>query len=476
MQEIPQLKALAGCEKRGRANVYMYALICAGLVTMTAPLAWAQASLINDAQQLLAAGNAKQAFTNLAGAQNIPQNLNNPEFNYLLGVAALDSLKYDEAIVAFERVLAVRRNHAGALLDLGRAYFHAGSFDLSETTLLSLKRANPPEAARATIDRYLAAIREKRTQTTKKFSLWGEAQLGYDTNVTGVPVDFTSAVLSAFNLAGVSPTGNAIKRRAPFLGGAVGADYLQPISAEWAAQLGAEARGRGYQKETLFNSLNGDLRAALNWTREQNRIVLNASGSAFKQKADAPGDPKPTNDRNSASLGAEYRYAITPKNQLSAGFTSLRVRFNDNPVEDFNANQVSAGWLKQFDGRGSPLIQLSTYFSRDKANNKLADGVSDKSKRVAGFRTYAQTNMTENLNLFAVVGYTGRNDAKAFARATEVEFGRDRLADISLGANWRFSPACNLHAQWQGSRNNSNIAIYDYTRHEVSSAIRCDAQ
>lgn len=436
--------------------------------------AWAQPKLIGEAEALLAKGDAKQAFVILAEAQD--KNLDNPQFNYLLGVAALDSLKYTEAIIALERVLAAVPKHAGARLDLGRAYFHAGSMDLAESTFLSLKRASPPEAARATIERYLTAIREKRASSAKKLSIWGETQLGYDTNVTGVPVDFTSAVESAFAIPGVSPTGNAIKRRAAFFAAGLGGDYRMPLSTEWAAQLTAEGRGRAYQKETLFNLLNADLRAAAIWTREQNRLTFTAGGATYKQKADAPGEPKPTNDRTSASVGAEYRYAITPQNQLSIGGTSLRIRFPDNNIEDFNANQLSLGWLRQFEGARAPLIQLSGYTSRDRALRTLADGESDKSKRVSGARAYGQLSMSEKLNLFTVLGYTTRNDDKAFARATEIEFGRDRLADFSLGANWRFTPKCNLHAQWQASRNSSNIAIYDYSRHEVSSAIRCEIQ
>ena len=117
-----------------------------------------------------------------------------------------------------------------------------------------------------------------------------------------------------------------------------------------------------------------------------------------------------------------------------------------------------------------------SYFSRDEAVRKLADGVSDKSKRVGGLRSYYQYSLTEKLSLYNGLGFTSRRDQSAFSRATEIEFGRDRLADITLGVNWRFQPKCAMRAQWFGSRNDSNIAIYDYTRNEVSSNIRCDFQ
>ena len=88
------------------------------------------AKVMSDAQQLLAAGNPKQAYMILVAEQNTLSGKR--EFDYLLGVAALDSGKIDEAIIAFERVLAEKSNDAGALMDLGRAYFSAGSMDLAD--------------------------------------------------------------------------------------------------------------------------------------------------------------------------------------------------------------------------------------------------------------------------------------------------------------------------------------------------------
>ncbi|HEX7465071.1 MAG TPA: tetratricopeptide repeat protein, partial [Usitatibacter sp.] len=84
--------------------------------------------MLENARRLLAAGNPKQAYAELSAVQDKMTGM--PEFDYLLGVAALDSGKTEDAIIAFERVLAVVPNHAGAQMDLARAYYATGSFDL----------------------------------------------------------------------------------------------------------------------------------------------------------------------------------------------------------------------------------------------------------------------------------------------------------------------------------------------------------
>ena len=432
----------------------------------------ANPALYRDARQLLEASNPKQALMILIAEQD--KLAGNPEFDYLLGVAALDSGKTDDAIIAFERVLQVEPNNAGARLDLARAYFNHGAMDLAQANFLELKASNPPPAAMIAIEKYLAAIRARRTQRANVFSAWGETAIGYDSNITGVPADFTSAVQSAFNLAGVNPTGNSIKRKAPYLAAAVGADYTHALTTSWAAFIGGEARGRAYRREGDFNSVSGEARAGALWTTGPQQLRLTAGYNRFNQEGLAPGEPKPTNDRSTALVAADYRYALNERQQWSVGLTGSRVKFLTNNIEDFDAATVTAGFVQAFERKGSPVLQVTSFYSRDEAVRKLADGVSDKSKRVAGARGYFQYSLTDNLAWFNGLGFSMRRDESAFARATAIEFGRDRLADLTLGVTWRFQPKCSMRAQWFASRNDSNIAIYDFTRHEVSSTIRCD--
>ena len=450
---------------------FIFGLVTAPLLLWSMSV-FANPALLQDARQLLAASNPKQAYMILLAQET--QLAGNVEFDYLLGVAALDSGKIDEAIIAFERVLQTEPKNAGARLDLARAYFTAGAMDLAQANFLELKASNPPPAALIAIDKYLAAIRERRTQTTNNFSAWGETALGYDSNITGVPTDFTSAVASAFNLTGISPTGNSIKRKAPYLAAAVGADYAYALKAGWAAFVGGEARGRAYRHEGDFNSISGEARVGTSWAGGPQQLRLTGGYNRFKQDGLAPGEPKPTNDRSTALVAADYRYALNARQQLSFGLAGTRVKFLSNNIEDFDAATVTAGFLQAFERKGSPVLQVNAFYSRDQAVRKLADGVSDKSKRVIGARSYFQYSLTDKLAWFNSLGFSRRSDQSAFARATEIEFGRDRLADLTLGVNWRFQPKCSLRAQWFASRNDSNIAIYEYTRHEVSSTVRCD--
>src|SRR3546814_19662724 len=61
--------------------------------------------------------------------------IGDPEFDYQLGMAALDAGRYGEAVIALQRVLAVQPNNAPARAELARAYALAGDIDTARAEI-----------------------------------------------------------------------------------------------------------------------------------------------------------------------------------------------------------------------------------------------------------------------------------------------------------------------------------------------------
>ncbi len=434
----------------------------------------ADPALIEKARQLLNQGNPKQAYMELVGSQD--RLAGNIDFDYVFGVASLDAGKLDDAIIAFERVLAVNPNHAGAQMDLARAYFAAGSYDLAEAAFRSLAAANPPPAAQQTITRYLEAIATRRRQTTAGWLGYTELQIGYDSNITGVPTDFGAAAQQSFGIVGIEATGNSVKRDAGFGNAAAALDYHHPLSRGWALYGGGEAKLRGYVGESKYNSAALEARGGATLNDGPQQWKLSASYQHFEQDGEAPGEPRPTNDRRTANAGVDWKYALDPKTQVGLGLQVARVRFPTNDVEDFDQLLLAASWLKSFETKGVPLLYASVFASDDRAVNKLPDGETEKSKNLAGLRTYAQYSLSPKLNVFNGLGFVMRRDKDAFARSTTVEKGKDKFGEFLVGVNWQFRKDCAVRSQLAYTRNDSNISIYDFNRSEVSTAVRCEIQ
>ena len=432
----------------------------------------ADAQVIERANALIKAGNAKQAYSDLIVLQD--KHSGEPAFDYVLGLAALDSGRIDDAIIAFERVLAVQPNHAGAQMDLARAYYAAGSFDLAEAAFKQLQALNPPPAARAAIARYLDAIQARKQQLQPGWSMWSELGLGYDSNITAVPRDFGAAAQQSFNLAGIEATGNAVKRSAAFAQGLLGGEYVRPLSAGWSLFGGGDLRARGYHHETDFNTYSGEARfgGSRNAGADQWRFM--GSYLEFRQKGDAPGDPQPTNDRRMGGVAVDWRRSLDPRTQVSLGAQLNTVRFPTNNVEDFDQVYLQGSYLHSFERKGVPLVYLTAFVTNDRARNTLPDGVTTKSKNLAGLRGLLQYVTTPSTTVFGGLGVVYRRDRDDFARSTTVARGRDVYGEANLGLTFQFREKCMLRVLYSYTRNNSNIDIYDFDRNEVSSTIRCD--
>ena len=70
-----------------------------------------------------------------------------PAYDYLLGIAAIDSGELTRGVFALERVLAVNPNHAQARAEIARAYFLMGENKVARQEFEQVKQARPPAVA-----------------------------------------------------------------------------------------------------------------------------------------------------------------------------------------------------------------------------------------------------------------------------------------------------------------------------------------
>lgn len=148
-------------------------LFCSNLASASEP------DLAN-AGAMLKAGKAKESYSLLAPHEY--EMAGNVEYDYLLGIAALDSGNPAMATLALERVLSVSPDHAGARLDLARAYFALGDIERAKTEFVAAQSQNPPPAAKKVIEQYLAAI-DKTQNPDISVTGYLEGTMGHDTNV-----------------------------------------------------------------------------------------------------------------------------------------------------------------------------------------------------------------------------------------------------------------------------------------------------
>lgn len=454
-----------------------FGIVCLVLTWLLAGAAHAQ-DVLDQAKQLMKERKPAAAFALLAPLE--PRRAGEVDFDYTLGTAALDAGHPDRATIAFERVLATDPNFAGARLDLARAYFAMGSDDLAKAELQTVLQQNPPQNVRPLIAKYLEAIEARRKKQQPALVGYLEAGGGTDSNITAVTSNFTGAVLQAYNIPQVQPTGNSIKREGAFSQAGAGADYSVPLKSGFGLYVGGDLRDRHYYNNNAnFNYQQYDTRGGASYTLEQDVFRAGVQSQNYYQEAATPINAatgtRITNDRRTSGYTAEWRHVLKPGRQFGLFMQSNQQRFLTNAPQNINQNLYGGQFINAWEMKWNPLLMLAAYQSRDRAlGPQNIAGTTDVSKTLTGLRLYGQVTPWERLDVFASVGNTKRDDNSAFSRSTVIDYGHDRTFDLTLGLNWRVMPSWTVRAQAAYFENRSNIGLYEYTRSELSVFMRRD--
>ena len=159
-------------------------------VMLTAALALHAGVAIADevtdkAKALLGANKGGEAYQLLEPLESA--RAGDRDYDFLLGLAALEAGQNTRAVFALERVLALDPNNTRARAEIARAYLALGETQTAQQEFETVKRQGVPADVSMTIDRYIAAARRIEDQNATLITGYMEASVGYDTNVNVGP-------------------------------------------------------------------------------------------------------------------------------------------------------------------------------------------------------------------------------------------------------------------------------------------------
>jgi tetratricopeptide (TPR) repeat protein len=451
-----------GTSSGGTASKAAFAVVLFSLVLLFG--AWAPPALaaadpdLDQARALLKANRPADAYAYLEPFEDAQAG--NPDFDYVFGLAALDSGKADRATLALERVLAVQPNFAGARIDMARAYFALGDLTRSREEFRAVLAQNPPPAARSVIERYLQAIEERETAKRTLLTGFVELTLGHDSNVNNSTSQTEVAVPALGNLVfTLDPTN--VKRSDGYSTVSAGAEVSHALTPGIGVFAGAGGRYRANATEERFdtNSIDGRVGVALPGQRTLFRAML--QGERFYLDHEA--------NRTTRGIAADARYMLNPATFLTGFAAKSAYRFEapSLDVNDFDQVLAGLGVIRLFhEGRSA----LAATLLGGKEND--IHGRADGDKDILGLRIGGNLNVLESLDLFASVG--GQRGDYARENAAFQVTREDEQLDAVVGLAWRLSRAWSLRPQVLYVRNDSNIPIYSYKRTDASLTLRYD--
>lgn len=424
-------------------------LAVAGLLAFALP-AWAD-DVIERAKQLMAAREAQAAYQLLAPLQS--ERAGDPQYDYLLGIAALDTGRNTEAVFALERVLAVQPKNAQARAEIARAYYNLKETDAARREFQNVKNQNPPAEVAITIDRFLDAIDRAAVSPKPTAQFYVEGFAGYDSNVNSATADRSIAV-PVFGGALFSLAPGASKLSSGYWGAAAGVATRMPINDRWALIAGFNGTRRWNFDHGQFDTSFLDLNFGTTYKRDRDLFTLIAQFNDFTVY-----DPIYTDVyREARGFTGQWQRDLNARNQVSAFAQYANLAYPDQHVRDADRYVGGVGMAHAY-RNGGPMVFASLYAGQEKpqAANQNALGFD-----LYGVRLGVQQVLSEKFTAFANGAYERRNynGEDAFFLVTR----RDNQWTGTLGLH--YTPARNWRVTTQvlGYKNDSNITLNTFDR------------
>ncbi len=402
----------------------------------------AEQSLLIAAQAMIRQGQALDALELLQPFEE--DYAGEKEFDYLYGLALLDTGESASSIFAFQRALAVEPNFAGARLELARAYYDMGQMQRAQREFLILESQAPPENILDIIQEYLAAIESRNLRDRRGWSGYLQLGLGNDSNVNSATA---SDEFLGFQLTDESQeTGSSV------ISTVGGVSYDLPLDVVSKLFFRANVSNQANTEASFTSSVNFDLLAGYN-RRFKNNDEMFATAQIYS--ADVDGEF----NNEGLNLFGQYNINLSTFNQIGlfarSGYIDYDTQFD---VKDVDQTVFGTNWVHVFSGSARLSMVAALLLGEDVA--KEPD--SPYGRDFTGYRVSLAYPLSHRVNLFVSAGVTDSDyDGEFFGSPDKRS---DSVSDFGFGASWRVNKTWMLRAILGRSENSSNVDLYTYDR------------
>ncbi len=416
----------------------------------------AQAGLIEEAQALILAGKSRDAYVLLNSG--IDGHAGNPDFDYLLGISALDAGHPAEAVFALERVLDLEPQNSEARAELARAYFQLGESQAAKDEFIKVKEQGVPAEVRQTIDHYLSAIEHRFHQGRTRYDIYIESGFGYDSNANSASDTSTVAVPALGNLVFTLDPGSQEQDSAVW-DLATGMQFSSPYMQNLNIFGGINFNHRIPFHASDFDTRTADGVVGLHWLKNEDQFRFSVQGQRFFIDGNT--------NRNLGGFNAQWQRDLSGTDQMTAFVQMAAQRFPGQEVRNVNSMTLGLGWGHAFSGESKKVIFGSLYGGEDYELNELRE---DLGRYFVGVRVGGQYQLTSRYIAFASISYQYSQyggDDPLFLKTR-----KDHYVNASIGTNYNIDSNWSLKPELRYSYNDSTLPVNDYKRFEAMLTVR----
>jgi tetratricopeptide (TPR) repeat protein len=428
------------------------------LAILMALASTARADALTDQGKILLAQEKAGAAYELLIAEEAAR-AGNPEFDLLLGIAAVESGHNTNAIFALSRVLAVEPNNARARAEIARAYLAVGETQTARREFETVRDQPVPDDVKATIDRVLSAIERIDEQGRTVVHGFAEFTYGHDTNVNAGPAGSQVAV-PAFGGLVFTLANSSVALRDDYTNYAAGVSLRTPLAAGLDLTASVTANKRINGSYDVYDTGSADGNVGVVYSQGKDIYSLGYQDGTFYV------DNTRYRDSNGFTGQWQHNYDARTQGSVFIQYGWLRYPFQ----RARNAERTVAGFNLGHLLRDEKTLVYGGLYTGDERDTE--SGFDFLGHRLWGARGGVRYQFQSNASVFANLTYESDR-----YRGKDPFFLADRhddLTDFSVGVAWNFADKWRLTPQYTYTHNNSNIPINDYKREMISVSVRRD--
>jgi outer membrane protein len=417
----------------------------------------AQDDVTKEAETLIRKGNFNAAYLLLEPLESA--RAGDVDYDYLLGVAGVESGNATRGAFALERVLAINPNHRDARTEMAKAHFILGETQASKTEFNNVLAQSPDVETKRVVEKLLTAI-QKIEGTTTTFGAYLNFGSGYDSNVSSAP-SISAIGVPAFGGLLIQLGSAAREQSDNFMNLAAGISVRHPFTDKLAAFGSVSGTSRINGSETAFDNSVLDFNAGLQYRKNQHNFSFALQDNHFDLDSES--------FRHAYGATAQWLYNIDANNQAGLYGQYTRLKYIGNSLRDADRTILGINAAHVFAGDLNPVVFASIYGGREVARDSQADFLSQD---IVGARAGGQLSFNSQWQLQASVAYELRDNDEndpAFLKQR-----KDHQYDASLGLNFIPARDWSVRPQISYTKTDSNIGLNSFDRHIISVDIRKD--
>lgn len=374
--------------------------------------------------------------------------------NFYLGRAALETKQYEDALMAFERVLIVEPTHIRSRLEMARAYFELKEFDAADAEFDKVLEADLPKNVRTQILSYKKAIDDAK----KRHFITGYlmAGIGLDSNINnGIGTkDYTIASpFGALTLTGDKPKSDYYHTQI------FGLNHMWNLSSVtdglfW--QDGFTAYLQSYPKNGSSNARYFGLNVGPGYRAKNYEVSI-----AFATDYLIYGSSSPY--MQTYSVGPKASYKITDTLIAEGSYTFKEKRYpKENKDRDANYQEAYLG-LRKIMPASSSMLTLGFTESKEKEKNSASNGRTDVSNTIQKYSVGLYQPIIEGLDLSANIAYSRTEYDEMDTSFLKVPEDKAMVYGVGLMKTLGKNSMVTLNGTYTDNKSNIENKVYNKT-------------